>query len=90
MIGLRALDCHTGDSLASVASEAENRDAVLKRLGQAGDELREKLGESLVSLQRYNKPLYQATTSSLEALQAFTEGRALQWQKGDEASIPLH
>src|SRR5271165_3203282 len=90
MIGLRALDCHTGDTLASVASEAENRDAVLKRLGQAGDELREKLGESLASVQRYNKPLYQATTSSLEALQAFTEGRALQWQKGDEASIPFH
>jgi len=63
---------------------------VLKRLGQAGDELREKLGESLASVQRYNKPLEQATTSSLDALQAFTEGRALQWQKGDEASIPLH
>src|SRR5271157_2240693 len=90
MIGLRALDCHTGDTLASVASEAENRDAVLKRLGQAGDELREKLGESLASVQRYNKPLEQATTSSLDALQAFTEGRALQWQKGDQASIPLH
>jgi serine/threonine protein kinase/tetratricopeptide (TPR) repeat protein len=90
MIGLRALDCHTGDTLASVASEAENRDAVLKRTGQAGDELRDKLGESLASVQRYNKPLEQATTSSLDALQAFTEGRALQWQKGDEASIPLH
>ncbi len=90
MIGLRALDCHSGDTLASVAAEAENRDAVLKRLGQAGDELREKLGESLTSVQRYNKPLDQATTSSLDALQAFTEGRALQWQKGDEASIPLH
>jgi serine/threonine protein kinase/Flp pilus assembly protein TadD len=90
MIGLRALECHSGDTLASVASEAENRDAVLKQLGRAGDELREKLGESLASVQRYNKPLEQATTSSLEALQAFTQGRALQWQKGDEASIPLH
>jgi tetratricopeptide (TPR) repeat protein len=90
MIGLRALDCHTGDTLVSVESEAENRDAVLKRLGQAGDELREKLGESLASVQRYNKPLEQATTASLEALQAFTQGRALQWQKGDQASIPLH
>jgi len=90
MIGLRALDCHTGDTLASVASEAETRDAVLKRLGQAGDGIREKLGESLASVQRYSKPLEQATTTSLEALQAFTEGRALQWQKGDDASIPLH
>ena len=90
MIALRALDCHTGETLASVASEAENRDAVLKQLGRAGDELREKLGESLASLQRYNKPLEQATTSSLEALQAFTEGRNLQWQKGDQASIQFH
>jgi len=90
MIGLRALDCHTSETLASVASEAENRDAVLKQLGRAGDELREKLGESLASVQRYNKPLDQATTSSLEALQAFTEGRNLQWQKGDQASIPMH
>ena len=90
MIALRAVDCHTGDTLASVASEAQNRDAVLNQLGRAGDELREKLGESLASVQRHNKPLEQATTSSLEALQAFTEGRELQWQKGDQASIPLH
>jgi len=90
MIALRAVDCHTGDTLASVGSEAQNRDAVLKQLGRAGDELRQKLGESLASVQRHNKPLEQATTSSLEALQAFTEGRELQWQKGDQASIPLH
>jgi len=90
MIGLRALDCQTGETLASVGSEAENRDAVLKQLGRAGDELREKLGESLASVQRHNKPLDQATTASLEALQAYTEGRALQWKKGDQASIPFH
>ena len=90
MIGLRALDCHTGDTLASVGSETENRDTVLKHLGQAGNKVREKLGESLASVQRYNKPLDQATTSSLEALKAYSTGRAMQAQKGDAESIPYH
>ncbi len=90
LIGLRATDCVTGDTLASAESEAESRDLVLKRLGSAGDALRERLGDSLPSERRAGRPLDQATTSSLEALKAFTEGRRLQWQKGDAASVPLH
>ncbi|MDR3749419.1 MAG: protein kinase [Acidobacteriota bacterium] len=90
LISLRAVDCQSGDTLASTKAEADNRDAVLRRLGEAGNELRGKLGESLASVQRYNKPLDQATTSSLEALQAYTEGRHLQWLKGDSASVPFH
>ena len=90
LIGLRAIDCQTGDTLASAKAEADNRDDVLKKLGDAGNQVREKLGESLASLQRYNKPLDQATTSSLDALKAFTEGRQLQWKEGDAASIPFH
>ena len=90
LISLRAVDCQTGDTLGSAKAEAESREAVLRRLGDAGDELRGKLGESLASVQRYNKPLDQATTSSLEALQAFSEGRHMQWLKGDAASIPFH
>jgi serine/threonine protein kinase/tetratricopeptide (TPR) repeat protein len=90
LIGLRAIDCQTGDTLASAKAEAQNQDAVLKRLGDVGDELREKLGESLASVQEHSKPLDQATTSSLEALQAFTEGRQAQWSKGDAASVPFH
>ncbi len=90
LIGLRATDCQTGETLASAKAEADNRDAVLGRLGNAGDEVREKLGESLASIQRHSKPIDQATTSSLEALQAFTEGRQMQWSKGDAASIPFH
>ena len=90
LIGLRALDCRTGDTLASAKAEADNREEVLKKLGDVGDQVREKLGESLTSVQRYSKPLYQATTSSLEALQAFTQGRQMQWTKGDAASIPFH
>jgi serine/threonine protein kinase/tetratricopeptide (TPR) repeat protein len=90
LIGLRAVDCQTGDTLASAKAEAGNRDGVLKQLGDAGDEVREKLGESLASVQGHSKPIDQATTSSLEALQAFTEGRQTQWKKGDAASIPFH
>jgi hypothetical protein len=74
LISLRAVDCQSGDTLASAKAEADSRDAVLRHLGDAGDELRGKLGESLASVLRYNKPLDQATTSSLEALQAFSEG----------------
>ena len=90
LIGLRAIDCQSGDTLASAKSEAENQDAVLKQLGDAGDDLREKLGESLASVQGHSKPLDQATTSSLEALQAFTQGRQMQWSRGDAASAPFH
>lgn len=90
MIGLKAVNCQTGDTLASTQAEASDRDSVLKRLGEAGDELREKLGESLISVKRYNKPLDEATTSSLEALQAFTTGRLMQAKKGDAESIPFH
>jgi len=90
MIGLKAVNCQTGDTLASAEAEAANRDNVLKRLGEAGDELREKLGESLISVKRYNKPLDQVTTSSLEALQAYSTGRRMQTLKGDGESVPYH
>jgi len=90
LIGLKAVNCQTGDTLASAQAEAANRDNVLKRLGEAGDDLREKLGESLISVKRYNKPLDQVTTSSLEALQAYSTGRAMQALKGDGASVPYH
>jgi eukaryotic-like serine/threonine-protein kinase len=90
LIGLRAVDCQTGDTMASAKAEANNQDTVLKKLGDAGDEVRQKLGESLASIQGHSKPLDQATTSSLDALQAYTEGRHMQWSKGEAASIPFH
>jgi eukaryotic-like serine/threonine-protein kinase len=90
LIGLKAVNCQTGDNLASAQAEAANRDAVLKRLGEVGDELREKLGESLISVKRFNKPLDQVTTSSLEALQAYSIGRSMQTLKGDGESVPYH
>jgi eukaryotic-like serine/threonine-protein kinase len=90
LIGLKAVNCQTGDTLASTQAEAANRDSVLKQLGEAGDDLREKLGESLISVKRYNKPLDEVTTSSLEALKAYTTGRAMQALKGDAESVPYH
>ena len=90
MIGLKAIDCQTGDTLASAQAEAANRDSVLKQLGNVGDQLREKLGESLISVKRFNKPLDEVTTSSLDALQAYSIGRSMQAVKGDGESIPYH
>jgi serine/threonine protein kinase len=89
LLGLRAVNCQSGATIASAQAEAENRDSILRQLGRATDDLREKLGESLASAQR-NRPLDEATTSSLDALKAYTQGRALQWSQGDAASIPFH
>src|SRR5271165_4715022 len=90
LIGLKAVNCQTGDSLASAQIEAAKRDDVLKQLGEVGDELRQKLGESLVSVKHYTKPLVEVTTSSLEALQAYSIGRSMQTLKGDGESVPYH
>ena len=90
LIGLKAVKCDTGDTLASAEAEAPNRDNVLKQLGEAGNELREKLGESQISVKRFNKPLDEVTTSSLEALKAYSIGRSMQGAKGDAESVPYH
>jgi len=90
LVGLKAIDCQNGDTLSSSQAEAENRDRVLKALGDSGNELREKLGESLASVAKFNKPLDQATTSSLEALKAFTEGRRTSREKGEPAALPYY
>jgi len=90
LIGLKAIDCHSGDTISSSQAEAEARDRVLKALGDAGNDLREKLGESLASVAKFNKPLDQATTSSLEALKAFTEGRRMSREKGEPAALSYY
>jgi eukaryotic-like serine/threonine-protein kinase len=87
-IGLNALNCHTGDALGSEQIEADSREHVLKALGESVTKMREKLGESLASVQKYDAPVEQATTPSLEALQAYSLGIKSKYTKGDEASIP--
>ena len=72
----------TGDSLAQVQEEAASKEQVLKALGRAATELRGNLGESLASVQKFDKFLQEATTSSLEALKAFTQADELR-EKGE-------
>ncbi|MCH7767116.1 MAG: protein kinase, partial [Acidobacteria bacterium] len=89
VLTLNAVNCATGDSLAREQVEAESKEEVLSALGSAASRLRGKLGESLASIEALDTPLEQATTTSLEALKAFTLG-AEQRAKGiEEESIPL-
>jgi DNA-binding winged helix-turn-helix (wHTH) protein/tetratricopeptide (TPR) repeat protein len=86
---LKAISCETGDTLAAVEAEASSRDKVLQSLGQAANSLRLKLGESLPSLQIHSKPLEEVTTSSLEALQAYSDGVTVYPRKGAAEAIPF-
>jgi eukaryotic-like serine/threonine-protein kinase len=74
VLGLNAVNCRTGEALANQQVTADGKERVLAALNSAASELRSKLGESRASLEAHDVPLYQATTSSLEALQAFTQG----------------
>src|SRR6266705_242079 len=69
---LKAVNCVNGDLLASTEAQANDKSHVLDALGKAASEMRTKLGESLSTVKKYNTPLDQATTPSLEALQAYT------------------
>ena len=89
VITLKAVNAATGDTLAEELVEADSKEQVLSALGKGSTALRGKLGESLSSIQQFDTPLQEATTSSLEALKAYSLGLA-QWSKGDAAgSIPL-
>ena len=76
VITLNAVNSRTGESLAQEQAAAASKEQVLSALGTAASRLRAKLGESLSSIQKFDKPLEQATTSSLEALKAFSLGQA--------------
>jgi serine/threonine protein kinase/Flp pilus assembly protein TadD len=82
VITLEAINAATGDSLAQVQEQAKSKEQVLNALGLGADKLRGKLGESLVSVQKFDKPLQEVTTSSLEALRAFTQADDLR-ERGD-------
>ncbi len=73
VVTVDAVNASTGNSIAQEQSQAEGKEKVLAALGQAGTSLREKLGESLASVQQFDKPLQEATTSSLEALKMNSE-----------------
>ena len=89
VLELRAVDCRTGDTMASAESTADGKEQVLKALSQAAGKMREKLGESIATAEKFDTPLDQVTTTSLDALQAFSRGRVSVMGKGDfTAAIP--
>jgi eukaryotic-like serine/threonine-protein kinase len=90
VVGLKAINCRSGESLAEEQATAGSKEQVLKALGDAATKLRERLGESLASVQKYDVPAESVTTPSLEALQAYTLGVQAMTVKGDyPAAISL-
>jgi eukaryotic-like serine/threonine-protein kinase len=89
VLGLKAVNCQNGDTLAQEQVTAASKEKVLDALGKAASKLRGELGESLASVQKFDVPLLQATTSSLEALKAYSAGMNALHRQGDLAAIPL-
>jgi DNA-binding winged helix-turn-helix (wHTH) protein/tetratricopeptide (TPR) repeat protein len=88
VVGLNAVDCRTGDNLVRQQITAEDKRHVLAALGKAAQQLRGELGESLSSIQKYDTPIEQATTPSLEALQALSQAMKTSRESGEVKSIP--
>ncbi len=90
VVGLKAVNCRNGDVLANEQVTASGKEQVLKALGEAAKKTREKLGESLTSVQKFDAPAESVTTSSLEALQAYSLGYQAMMIKNDSAgAVPL-
>jgi tetratricopeptide (TPR) repeat protein len=90
VLDLEAVNCRTGDSLAREQKEAGRREQVLRTLGRAAGSLREKLGESLASIQKFDRPAEEATTASLEALRAYGAAQEQRLKGGDLSAVPLY
>jgi serine/threonine protein kinase/tetratricopeptide (TPR) repeat protein len=90
VLGLTAVNCQSGDMLAQEQVTAGSKEKVLDALGKATSKLRTELGESLATVQKFDVPLQQATTPSLEALRAMSLGRKEANEKGDAAALPYH
>ena len=88
VLGLKAVNCRTGDTLAEEQVTASNKEKVLNALGGAARELRSELGESLNTVQKFDVPLEEATTSSLDALQAFSQGTKVWLTRGEAEALP--
>src|SRR5258707_1745525 len=88
VISLAAVNAANGDSLAREQVEAPSKEEVLKSLDKAASSLRQKLGESLASVQQFATPLEQATTSSLDALKEYSVGQAEHLKTNDSVAIP--
>jgi eukaryotic-like serine/threonine-protein kinase len=89
LVTLKAVNCESGKTLASTEAQARNQDHVLDALGNVSTEIRNKLGESLSTIQKFDTPLEQATTPSLEALKAYSSGMQTMRTKGPDAATPF-
>ena len=90
VLGLKAVNCQNGNTLAQEQVTASSKEKVLDVLGASVSKLRSDLGESLATVQRFDVPLEQATTSSLEALKAFSLGQKADREKGPGAALPYN
>ncbi len=89
VIGLRATNCRTGEVLDEEQAQANRKEDVLNAVTLISGRFRKRAGESLASLQQHDKPLEEATTPSLEALQAYTAAIKAGFTSGYEAGVPL-
>ena len=88
VLGLKAVNCQSGDTLAEEQMTAASKEKVLDALGGAASKLRGELGESLATVQKFDVPLAEATTSSLDALKAYSLGIKASNEKGSAAAVP--
>jgi eukaryotic-like serine/threonine-protein kinase len=87
---LKAVDCASGEYLASTEAQADDKNRVLDALGKVASQMRAQLGESLGSVRKYDVPLFQVTTPSLEALQSYSLGAKVESQTGEfAAAVPF-
>ena len=89
LLTIKAVNCTSGEVLSSTEAQAADKNQVLGALGSAAADIRRRLGESIVSLRKYNAPLAQVTTSSLPALQAYSQATKALLEKGGTAPIPF-
>jgi eukaryotic-like serine/threonine-protein kinase len=90
VLGLKVVNCQSGDVLAQDQATAASKEKVLDTLGEAASKLRRELGESLATLQKLDVPLSEATTPSLEALKAYSLGEMVHREKGVAAALAYH
>jgi Tfp pilus assembly protein PilF len=90
VLGLKAVNCQSGEPLAQEQVTTAAKEKVLDAVGEAASKLRGELGESLATVQKLDVPLSEATTSSLEALQAYSLGAKAYREKGASAALPYH
>ncbi|MEO5739520.1 MAG: protein kinase, partial [Vicinamibacterales bacterium] len=89
ILALRAKNCATGDILADQQVQVARKEDVLGSLSQMATQVRERLGESLATIEKYSRPLQEATTASLDALKAFTTARQVYASSGRADAQPL-